>query len=149
MAPYGNITGMPPYLLIISPQTSVNKSLLISNNSLLPQRKRYSVLLLIDANDHKSTSLLHKLGALTPIDLIDIIVNDRDKPPTVTHFIGNMIDYILLFPDLDHDAMALDILPINHHIISDYRASYCDIEVNTSFSVPCLDDISHIQRMRL
>ena len=68
-------------------------------------------------------------------------------PPTATHISGNRIDYILMSPDLAAGTIASGILPLNHHIISDHRASYCDIDVQTLFGNPRIEDPrTHINR---
>lgn len=98
------------------------------------QRKHHSALLFIGTNDYKSTLPFRKL--MMDIDLMDIIAHNTDKLSTISHFSGNHIDYILFSPDLTACTMASGILPINHHVISDHRTSYCDIDVNVLFSVP-------------
>ena len=51
-----------------------------------------------------------------------------------------MIDYILTSSDLAAGTIASGILPLNHHIISDYRAFYCAIDVHTIFAEPRIDE---------
>ena len=68
-------------------------------------------------------------------------------PPTATHISGNRIDYILISPDLAAGTIASGILPLNHHIVSDHRASYCDIDVQTLFDTPSIEEqLTHLRR---
>ena len=60
-----------------------------------------------------------------------------------------MIDHILLSPELAAGTIALDILPLHHHVVSDHRASYCDINVQALFSVLKIDDLTHGTRRKL
>ena len=98
------------------------------------QQKQQSIILFIDANDHLPNSQRFRQDT----DLIDIIAHERTDAPSATHMDGNRIDYILLSHDLTAGTIASGILPINHHVISDHRASYCDINVETLFSVKIL-----------
>jgi len=111
------------------------------------QRKKQSIVLFIDANDHLPNSPFQRFRQDT--DLIDIIAHERPDAPTATHMGGNRIDYILLSPDLAAGTTASGILPINHHVISDHRALYCDINVATLFSVKKIDELTHGTRRRL
>jgi len=62
---------------------------------------------------------------------------------------GNKIDYILLSPDLAAGTIASGILPLNHHVISDHRASYCDIDVQALFAVLKIEELTHGTRRKL
>ena len=62
---------------------------------------------------------------------------------------GNRIDYILLSPDLAAGTVASSILPLNHHMVSDHRASYCDIDVQSLFSVKHVDELTNRTRRKL
>ena len=62
---------------------------------------------------------------------------------------GNRIDYILLSPDLAAGTISSGILPLNHHVISDHRASYCDIDVHALFSIQKIDELTHGTRRKL
>ena len=62
---------------------------------------------------------------------------------------GNRIDYILLSPDLATGIIALGILPLNNHLISDYRASYYDIYVQALFDIKEIEKLTHGTRRKL
>ena len=50
-------------------------------------------------------------------------------------------------PDLAAGTIASGILPLNHHIISDHRASYCDIDVQALFNTPRIEEqLTQLQR---
>lgn len=67
-----------------------------------------------------------------------------ETTPTATHLSGNRNDYILLALDLAAGTVVSKMLPITYHLISDHRASYCDIDTDILFSEPRLEDISCI-----
>ena len=109
------------------------------------QRAHHSILIFIDANDHQRSSPFTKF--YNDLDLIDIIAYDRTNTPTATHTSGNRIDYIIMSPDLAAGTIASGILPLNHHIISDHRASYCDIDVQALFNTPRIEEqLTQLQR---
>ena len=66
-----------------------------------------------------------------------------------SHYCGDHIDYILLSPDLFTGTISSRISPINHHIISDHRALYCNIDVKTLFSVPPIEESIQSTRRKL
>ena len=111
------------------------------------QQQNESLILFIDANDHSPSSPFQRFKR--EVDLVDIIATDRDVPPTATHMSGNKIDYILLSPDLAAGTIALGILPLNYHVISDHRASYCDIDVQALFDIKKIEELTHGTRRKL
>lgn len=54
--------------------------------------------------------------------------------------------YLQTLPPND---IALCVLHLNHDIISDHRVLYCDIDTNTLFSVPCVEEHLNATRRKL
>ena len=111
------------------------------------QRLNNIIVLFIDANNHKPQSPFYKFQK--DHDLIDIAAQGRATPSMAIHYCDNRIFYILLSPDLIAGTFASGILPIEHHVISDQRASYCDIDTITLFSVPHIEEPIQSTRRKL
>lgn len=110
-------------------------------------RLQLSIILFINANDHLPTSSFQRFQQ--DGDLINIIAKYWPEASTAIHTSGNIIEYIMLWPNLAAGIIASGILPLNHHVVSDNQASYCDIGVNALFSVTKIDELIYGTRRKL